>query len=97
MAGERQRIDKWLWHARIVRTRTRAVEIVETGSVRVNKARISKPSHAVGVGDIITVAVHGQVYVLKVRGAAERRGPASVAMLLYETMDGAARNLLQEL
>jgi ribosome-associated heat shock protein Hsp15 len=97
MAGERQRIDKWLWHARIVRTRTRACEIVEAGSVRINKIRISKPSHAVGIGDVITVAVHGRVYVLKVTGSAERRGPASAAMLLYETMDGAAQNLLREL
>jgi ribosome-associated heat shock protein Hsp15 len=97
MEGGRQRIDKWLWHARIVRTRTRAVEIVEAGSVRVNKTRISKPSHGVGIGDVITVAVHGRVYVLRVKGAAERRGPASAAMLLYEMLDGAAQNLLQEI
>ena len=97
MAGERQRIDKWLWHARIVRTRSRAAEIISAGWVRVNKTRISKPSHAVGIGDIITVAVHGRVHVLKVLGAAERRGPASAATLLYETLDGAAQKLLQEL
>ena len=94
MADERQRIDKWLWHARIVRTRSRAVEIVEMGWVRVNKTRVLKPSHAVGIGDVITVAVHGRVYVLKVRGAAERRGPASAAMLLYETLDGTAQKVL---
>ncbi|MGE3832067.1 MAG: RNA-binding S4 domain-containing protein [Parvibaculaceae bacterium] len=97
MAGERQRIDKWLWHARIVRTRTRAVEIVEAGSVRINKVKVLKPAHAVGIGDVITVAVHGHVHVLRVKGAAERRGPASHAMLLYESMDGAAQNLLQDL
>jgi ribosome-associated heat shock protein Hsp15 len=97
MAGERQRIDKWLWHARIVRTRSRAAEIVEAGSVRINKIRVMKPSHAVGIGDVITVAVHGHVHVLKVKGSSERRGPASAAMLLYETVDGAAQNLLQDL
>jgi ribosome-associated heat shock protein Hsp15 len=97
MPGERQRIDKWLWHARIVRTRTRACEIVEAGAVRINRNRISKPSHAVGIGDVITVAVHGRVHVLKVRAAAERRGPASAAMLLYELLDGAAQNLLQDI
>lgn len=96
MAGERQRIDKWLWHARIVRTRALAAQIVEAGSVRINKVRVLKPAHAVGIGDIVTVAVHGRVHVLKVRGAAEQRGPASAAMLLYESMDAAAQNLLQD-
>ena len=79
-----QRIDKWLWFARMVKTRTLAQAIVSRGQVRVNKARISKSSHDVGPGDIITLAVHGRVRVIKVLAVGTRRGPASEAQTLFE-------------
>ena len=79
----RQRIDKWLWHARVVRTRSAAAALAEAGFVRVNGARIEAPSAAVRCGDVITVALDKAVRVLKVQGFAARRGSSDSARLLY--------------
>jgi ribosome-associated heat shock protein Hsp15 len=79
-----QRIDKWLWFARMVKTRTLAQAIVSQGQVRVNKAKVLKPSHEVGEGDILTLALHGRVRVVRVLAIGARRGPASEAQTLFE-------------
>jgi ribosome-associated heat shock protein Hsp15 len=83
---DRQRIDRWLWHARLVRTRGAAAELAGAGYVRVNGARIAAPSRQVRAGDVITVALDRTVRVLKVRGFVERRGPAGNAASLYEDL-----------
>ena len=88
MTGPRQRIDKWLCFARMVKTRTLAAAIVSQGQVRLNKTRVLKPSHEVAPGDILTLAVHGRVRVIKVLDIGARRGPASEAQTLYEDMAG---------
>jgi ribosome-associated heat shock protein Hsp15 len=84
---ERQRIDRWLWHARLVRTRTDAAALAGAGYVRVNGARIDAPGCMVRPGDVITVALHRRVRVLKVLGFAARRGPASTTVDLYEDLE----------
>jgi ribosome-associated heat shock protein Hsp15 len=86
MAGDRQRIDKWLWHARVVRTRTSAASLVEEGHVRLNGERVSAASRAVKAADVVTVALDRTVRVMKVTGFAERRGNADAARLLYEDL-----------
>ena len=58
---DRQRIDKWLWHARLVRTRGAAAALAGSGHVRVNGARIDAPSRFVRIGDVITVALERTV------------------------------------
>ncbi|MEJ2117780.1 MAG: RNA-binding S4 domain-containing protein [Alphaproteobacteria bacterium] len=78
-----QRLDKWLWHARIGRTRSAAAALVEKGKVRVNRNKIRKPGYGVKAGDVLTVAIGGNVRVLKVADFAERRGPATEAQALY--------------
>lgn len=78
------RLDRWLHHARVFRTRTLASDAVGRGGVRVNGQPCSKPAHTVRCGDVITVSAHGHVRVLKVRGLGARRGPATEAALLYE-------------
>ncbi len=78
-----QRIDKWLWHARFAKTRTLASGLVTGGHVRLNKARISKPSHSVKPGDVVTLGIRYRVFVLRIEALAERRGPASEAVTLY--------------
>jgi ribosome-associated heat shock protein Hsp15 len=83
---DRQRIDRWLWHARLVRTRSAAAELAGSGYVRVNGARIAAASRTVRAGDVITVALDRVVRVLKVTGFVERRGPASSARSLYEDL-----------
>ncbi|MCP1840953.1 MULTISPECIES: RNA-binding S4 domain-containing protein [Bradyrhizobium] len=83
---DRQRLDKWLWHARLVKARTSAAELVVSGHVRINGAREKSPGHAVKAGDVVTVALDNSVRVLKVIGFAERRGDASSARVLYEDL-----------
>ncbi|WP_426443489.1 RNA-binding S4 domain-containing protein [Bradyrhizobium genosp. P] len=83
---DRQRLDKWLWHARVVKARTGAAELVESGHVRLNGTREKSPGHAVKLGDVVTVALDNSVRVLKVIGFAERRGDAAAARLLCEDL-----------
>lgn len=80
---DRQRIDKWLWHARVVRTRSAAAALVDSGHVRVNRERVAAPSWPVRADDVVTVALNWQVRILKVAGFAERRGDAEAARALY--------------
>jgi ribosome-associated heat shock protein Hsp15 len=87
---DRQRIDKWLWHARVVRTRSAAAALAVSGHVRVNGQRIDLASRAVRLGDVVTVALDRSVRVLKVAAFAERRGPAESARVLAEDLTPAA-------
>jgi ribosome-associated heat shock protein Hsp15 len=83
---DRQRIDKWLWHARVVRTRSAAASLVGGGVVRLNNKRVEQPSRLVRPGDIVTVALDRYVRILKVTGYAERRGSADIARGLFEDL-----------
>ena len=83
---DRQRIDKWLWHARVVRTRQAAAALVTSGHVRINAQRIDAASRPVRPGDVVTVALDRTVRVLKVVGFAERRGSAEDARSVCEDM-----------
>lgn len=83
---DRQRIDKWLWHARVVRTRSDAARLVETGHVRVNGVREKSPGRAIKTGDVLTVALDRRVRVMKVAEFSERRGDAAVAVGLYSDL-----------
>ena len=89
---EEQRLDKWLWHARVVKTRANAVALVEAGRVRINGEREKTPSHAVKQGDVLTIALDARVRVLRVFGFAERRGDANVAQALYTDVSVPASN-----
>jgi ribosome-associated heat shock protein Hsp15 len=86
-ALERQRIDKWLWHARVVRTRSQAAALAAAGHVRINGQRIDAPSRPVRAGDVVTVALDRAVRVLKVVAFAERRGSADDARALCATIE----------
>ena len=82
-APARERLDKWLWHARIVRTRSAAADLVESGHVRINGARVKQPAHGVKRGDVLTIALDARVRLLKVEAFAERRGDAESGQALY--------------
>jgi ribosome-associated heat shock protein Hsp15 len=86
---DRQRIDKWLWHARVVRTRSAAAALAGSGHVRLNSQRIDAASQIVRAGDVVTIALDRSVRVLKVSGFAERRGSADDARLTYEDLSAA--------
>lgn len=79
-----QRLDAWLWCARIARHRSDCAALVVQGGVRLNRQMTDKPHARLRVGDVLTLAVHGEIRVLLVRALAARRGPATVAQLLYE-------------
>ncbi|MFT3673052.1 MAG: S4 domain-containing protein [Aestuariivirga sp.] len=81
-------MDKWLVYARFVKHRADAQALVEAGNLRVNRVRVSKGSLAIKPGDHLTIAVAGQVRVVKVLGEAERRGPPAAARQLYEEISG---------
>jgi ribosome-associated heat shock protein Hsp15 len=85
-APDRQRIDRWLWHARLVRTRDAAAALAGAGYVRINGARIDAPGRMVRTGDVITVALDRGVRVIKVTGFVERRGPGGSGVHLYEDL-----------
>ena len=78
-----QRLDKWLWFARVVKTRTLATKLVADGSIRLNREKIAKPSAQVRLGDVLTIALNERIRVLKVVATGGRRGPASEAALLF--------------
>src|SRR4029078_11064146 len=83
---DRQRIDKWLWHARVVRTRSAASALADAVLVRVNSVRIDGSSKPVRPGDVVTVALDRHVRVLKVKGSAERRGSPEAASELFDDL-----------
>ncbi|HEY1475942.1 MAG TPA: RNA-binding S4 domain-containing protein [Pseudolabrys sp.] len=83
---DRQRIDKWLWHARMVRTRSAAAALTESGFVRLNGKRVTAPGHLVRTGDVVTLALDRAVKVLQVEGFCERRGGPPAARALYRDL-----------
>ena len=83
---DRQRLDKWLWHARVVKARTSAAALVASGHVRINGSRETAPGHALKLGDVVTIGLDRSVRVLKVIAFAERRGDAIAARVLYEDL-----------
>lgn len=85
-SNQSQRLDKWLWYARVAKTRSLAAALVERGKIRVNRVRTQKPSHMVKPGDVITASVGRAVRVLKVVEPGNRRGPASEAQTLFEDL-----------
>ena len=81
-----QRVDRWLWFARMLKSRTLAASLVEAGKVRLNSTRIDKPSRHVKIGDVLTFPLGNHVRVLKVLDTGTRRGPAPEAQALYEDL-----------
>ena len=80
---DQQRLDKWLWHARMTRTRTLAGKLVGAGFVRINGQRVSNPARLVRRGDVLTLALGHTTRVVEVVGFDLRRGSATVARALY--------------
>ena len=77
------RIDKFLWFARIVKTRSLAQQLAENGRLRLGGRVIDRAHAVVRVGDVMSFAVHGKVRVLRIESLPQRRGPPAEARLLY--------------
>jgi len=80
------RLDKWLWQARFFKTRSLSAKLVSGGHVRVNSAKVSKPAHSVGPGDVLTFPKARATRVIRIVAVGERRGPAPEAQALYEDL-----------
>lgn len=85
--GETLRLDKWLWFARFVKSRSLATRLVVDGRMRVNGAPTQKAHYAVKMGDVLTFALGPHIRVIKVCALGVRRGPAAEAQSLYEDLD----------
>jgi ribosome-associated heat shock protein Hsp15 len=85
-ARDRQRIDKWLFFARAVKSRSLAAKLVVAGRVRINRDKASQASDQVKPGDVLTITLERRIFVWKVLNAGVRRGPAEEARTLYEDM-----------
>jgi len=82
-----QRIDKWLWHARFVRTRSAATGLVTAKRFRINGRTGIKPSALVRKGDVLTFPLGKTVRVIRVLGFSEKRGSAPEAQTLYAAIE----------
>ncbi|MDX5594787.1 RNA-binding S4 domain-containing protein [Pseudovibrio sp. SPO723] len=81
-----QRIDKWLWYARVTKSRTLAQKLAVSGHVRLNKEKVTTAKQGIKLGDVLTIALPRRLMVYKVLDLGSRRGPASEAQLLYEDL-----------
>jgi ribosome-associated heat shock protein Hsp15 len=72
-----------------MRARGDCAELVEAGSVRINRQPTEKAHARLRIGDVLTVPLRGSVRVVRIMALAQRRGPASEARLLYEELTDA--------
>jgi ribosome-associated heat shock protein Hsp15 len=89
------RLDKFLWFARIVKTRSLAQTMAEGGRIRLGGRVVDRAHAAVRVGDVLSFAQRGEVRVLRVEALPARRGPPAEARALYSEV-GATGPLTSE-
>jgi ribosome-associated heat shock protein Hsp15 len=78
-----QRLDRWIWCARFVKSRALAAKLCAAGAVTVGEAKALKPAHPIRIGDRLRLRLGRIERTLEVLALAERRGPAREARLLY--------------
>jgi ribosome-associated heat shock protein Hsp15 len=86
------RIDRFLHCIRLVKSRTLAQAVIETGHVRIDGKRVEKSSEEVRVGSTIALPLHDTVRLLRVLSLPARRGPAAEARTCYEELVPNSRN-----
>lgn len=80
----KERLDRFLFFSRAVKSRTLAQKIIEAGAIRVNSERTERTDYKVGAGDVLTMSLQGRILVWRILDPGTRRGPASEAQGLYE-------------
>ena len=87
MSAGSQRIDKWLWCARFLKSRSCAARLVEDGLIRLGRngetVRVDKPATLVKVGDTLAFVLGDRLVMVRIDGVAGRRGSAAVAAGLF--------------
>ena len=81
------RLDKWLWYARFLKSRTSASKLCSAGSVRINSQRTLKAHSLVRVGDVLTFPQGNKIRVVRIIQLGKRRGPAAEAEELYSELE----------
>jgi len=81
--ANKMRIDKWLWAARFYKTRSLAIEAIDSGKVLVNEERV-KPAKAIDLGNFLAIRLGPYTFVVEVLGLSDKRGPAPQAQKLYK-------------
>ncbi len=81
------RLDKWLWHARLFKSRTIAAGQIAGGGFRVNRILVQKSHHVIQPGDVVTFAKGPFTRVVEVVAVGSRRGPAAEAQALYKDLN----------
>ena len=82
----KERLDKFLFFSRALKSRTLAQKVIETGAIRVNSERTDRSDLKVGAGDVLTMSLHGRIVVWRILDCGTRRGPAAEAQSLYEDL-----------
>ncbi len=83
MSGDHLRLDKWLWYARFLKSRTLASALCADGRVRISGRVVTKASQTIKVGDVLTFPLGPHIRVVEVKALGIRRGPAEEARTLY--------------
>lgn len=86
------RLDKFLWFARLAKTRTAAQDLIGQGRIRLNNRRITRASCPVLIGDVLVIPCSQNVLVAEILMLPNRRGSASEAQSCYRVLDGQAVN-----
>jgi ribosome-associated heat shock protein Hsp15 len=86
MAAGRQRVDKWLFFSRAVKSRSLAAKLVQAGRVRIHRDKATQPADPVKPGDVLTVTLDRRILVYRIVDPGLRRGPAEEARTLYEDL-----------
>jgi ribosome-associated heat shock protein Hsp15 len=84
--ADRQRIDKWLFFARVTKSRSLAAKLAQAGRIRLNGEKIDQASQTVKPGDTLTITLDRQIRILRVADPGTRRGPYEEAKTLYEDL-----------
>ena len=82
----KERLDKFLFFSRALKSRTLAQKVIETGAIRVNSERTARSDHKVGAGDVLTMSLNNRILVWRILDCGTRRGPALEAQGLYEDL-----------
>jgi ribosome-associated heat shock protein Hsp15 len=94
-SGATLRIDKWLWFARLAKSRSLAARLCAAGAVSVSGRIAAKPNHSVRIGDVVVVPQGRLIHTVRIVALGTRRGPAPEARRLYET-DAPSRPIVSE-
>lgn len=94
--AEVARIDKWLWAARIFKTRSIAADACKNGRVTISGVNV-KPSHLIKSGEVVSVKKPPVVYSFKVLKTIEQRVGAKLLPEIYENVTEAKQYELLEM